>query len=78
MKENKWLRLVDDFNDNEHDQIINLFGDIETFFESLKGKDLLHLIDPEADGNEVWINDWLVYLYNSDHKESFYTYVTSF
>lgn len=78
MKQNKWLRLVDDFNDNEHDQIINLFGDIETFFESLKGKDLLHLIDPEADGNEQWINEWLIYLYNSDHKESFYMYVTNF
>jgi hypothetical protein len=78
MKQNKWLRLVDDFNDNEHDQIINLFGDIETFFEMLKRKDLLHLIDPEADGSEHWINEWLLYLYNSDHKESFYIYVTNF
>jgi len=78
MKENRWLRLVDDFNDNEHDQIIDLFGDIETFFEALKGKDLLHLIDPESDGNENWVNDWLLYLYNAGHKESFYIYVTNF
>jgi hypothetical protein len=78
MKQHKWLRLVDDFNDNEHDQIINLFGDVESFFEVLKSKDLLHLIDPEADGNEEWINNWLLYLYNSDHKESFYMYVTSY
>ena len=78
MKQRKWLRLVDDFNDNEHDQIINLFGDVESFFEVLKSKDLLHLIDPEADGNEEWINNWLLYLYNSDHKESFYMYVTNY
>jgi hypothetical protein len=78
MKQHKWLRLVDDFNDNEHDQIINLFGDIESFFEVLKGKDLLHLIDPEADGNEQWINNWLIYLYKSDYKELFYSYVTSY
>ncbi len=78
MKQRKWLRLIDDFNDNEHDQIINLFGDVESFFEVLKSKDLLHLIDPEADGNEQWINNWLLYLYNSDHKESFYMYVTNY
>jgi len=77
-KQRKWLRLVDDFNDNEHSQIIDLFGDIESFFDILKNKDLLHLIDPEADGNENWINGWLLYLYTSDYKESFYMYVTSF
>jgi hypothetical protein len=76
MKQHKWLRLVDDFNDNDHEQIINLFGDIDTFFEALKGKDLLHLIDPEADGNEDWINEWLLYMYEEGNKESFYTYVT--
>ena len=76
MKQNKWLRLVDDFNDNDHEQIINLFGDVDTFFEALKGKDLLHLIDPEADGNEDWINEWLLYMYEVGNKESFYTYVT--
>ena len=75
MKQHKWLRLVDDFNDNDHEQIINLFGDVDTFFEALKGKDLLHLIDPEADGNEDWINEWLLYMYEVGNKESFYTYV---
>jgi len=75
MKQHKWLRLVDDFNDNDHEQIINLFSDIDTFFEALKGKDLLHLIDPEADGNEDWINEWLLYMYEVGNKESFYTYV---
>jgi hypothetical protein len=78
MKQHKWLRLLDDFNDNDHEQIINLFGDIDTFFEALKGKDLLHLIDPEADGNEDWINEWLLYMYESGHKESFYIYVTDY
>jgi hypothetical protein len=78
MKQHKWLRLVDDFNDNDHEQIINLFGDVDTFFEALKGKDLLHLIDPEADGNEDWINEWLLYMYEVGNKESFYTYVTDY
>jgi hypothetical protein len=78
MKHRKWLELIDDFNDNEREKINSLFGSVETFFEILRNKDLLHLIDPEAYNNEDWINEWLLYLYNSDHKESFYTYVTTF
>jgi hypothetical protein len=78
MKHRKWLELIDDFNDNETEKINSLFGSVETFFEILRNKDLLHLIDPESVNNEDWINEWLLYLYNSDHKESFYMYVTTF
>lgn len=78
MKQNAWLRLVNDFNDNDHDSIIDNFGDIESFFEILKKKDLFHLIDPEADGSEYWVNTYLIYLYDSDYKEMFYDYVISY
>lgn len=78
MKNRKWLELIDDFNDNDTEKINSLFGNIETFFQILEKKDLLHLIDPEADNHEDWINEWLLYLYNSGRKESFYMYVTTF
>ncbi len=70
--------MIDNFNDNEQDQIIDLFGGINSFFEILKSKDLLHLIDPEADSNPDWVNDWLIYIYESDYKELFYSYVVSY
>jgi hypothetical protein len=77
-KQRKWLRMIDDFNDNEQDQIIDLFGDINSFFEILKSKDLLHLIDPEVDNSSDWVNDWLIHIYESDYKELFYSYVVSY
>jgi hypothetical protein len=77
-KQRRWLRMIDDFNDNEQDQIIDLFGDINSFFEILKSKDLLHLIDPEVDNSSDWVNDWLIHIYESDYKELFYSYVVSY
>lgn len=77
MRQHSWLRLIDDFNDNEHEFIISNFGDVQTFFEVLKNKDLFHLIDPEADGSEHWQNDYLLHVYNYD-KQSFYVYVSNF
>lgn len=77
MKQRAWLKLIDDFNDNEHDFIIDNFGEIETFFEVLKKKDLFHLIDPEVDGSEAWINEYLLYMYIYN-KESFYNYVVNY
>ena len=74
MKQRAWLRMVDDFNDNEHDFIIDNFGNLDTFFELLKKKDLFHLIDPEVSGSEDWINEYLLYMY-SYNKEVFYDYV---
>lgn len=77
MKQHKWLRLIDDFNDNEHDFIIDNFGDVQSFFETLKSKDLFHLIDPEANGSEYWVNEYLIYL-SKDHRETFFNYILSY
>lgn len=77
MKQHAWLRLIDDFNDGETDFIYNNFENFETFFEVLKKKDLFHLIDPEADSDSEWINNYLIYMYSYD-KQSFYSYVSNY
>lgn len=78
MKQQHWLRLVNDFNDNDHDFILDNFGDVESFFELLINKDLFHLIDPEANGSEDWVNKYLLYLHSSGRKEMFYDYVVNY
>lgn len=78
MKQQHWLRLVNDFNDGDHDFILDNFGNIESFFELLINKDLFHLIDPEANGSEDWVNKYLLYLHSSGRKEMFYNYVVSY
>jgi len=63
--------LINDFNDGDFDNIIQYFGDYQTFFEVLKRRNKLSEIDMSSHYIDEVENELLIYLYES-HKDKFY------
>lgn len=64
------LDIVNDFNDGDLD-VENLFNDYETFFNILKRRGMMSLINPSGRGSEDWQNEYLIWLYDND-RQKFY------
>ncbi len=63
---------LEDFNNGEFDKWLQVFGSYDVWFRLLKKRGLLDEIDPHnASDHEVWQNEYLLWLYESD-KESYY------
>lgn len=63
--------LIDNFNDGEFDNIIQYFGDYETFFNVIKKRNKMSEIDMSSHYIDDVENEILIYLYGSD-KNKFY------
>ena len=59
------LDLVNDFNNGDL-EVEKYFNDYETFFNVLKKRNLMHLIDPTGQDSESWQNEYLIWLYGYD------------
>jgi hypothetical protein len=69
---------LEDFNNGEFDKWLQIFGSYDVWFRLLKKRGLLDEIDPHnTSDHEVWQNEYLLWLYESD-KESYYKWVVRF
>ena len=69
---------LEDFNNGEFDKWLQVFGSYDIWFRLLKKRGLLDEIDPHnTSDHEVWQNEYLLWLYESD-KESYYKWVGRF
>jgi hypothetical protein len=69
---------LEDFNNGEFDKWLQVFGSYDIWFRLLKKRGLLDEIDPHnTSDHEVWQNEYLLWLYESD-KESYYKWVVRF
>jgi len=69
---------LDDFNNGEFDKWLQVFGSYDIWFRLLKKRGLLDEVDPHnASDNEVWQNEYLLWLYEDD-KASYYKWVGKF
>ena len=69
---------LEDFNNGEFDKWLQVFGSYDIWFRLLKKRGLLDEVDPHnASDNEVWQNEYLLWLYEDD-KASYYKWVGKF
>lgn len=69
--------FVEMFNNGELD-VVKYFNDYDTWFSILKKKGMMSEIDPHnASDNEVWQNEYLLWLYEND-KENYYKWIQKF
>ena len=62
------------FNNNDLD-VVNFFGDYETFFNILKKRGLMSEVDPKnAVGSDDWQNEYLLWSYDND-RENYYKWM---
>jgi hypothetical protein len=63
--------LINDFNNGDFDNIIQYFGDYQTFFEVLKRRNRVSELDMSSQYIDDVENELLLYLYETD-KDKFY------
>ena len=69
---------LEDFNNGEVDKWLQVFGSYDVWFRLLKKRGLLGEVDPHnASDNEVWQNEYLLWLYEDD-KSNYYKWVEKF
>lgn len=60
------LDIIDDFNSGWAEIVDDYFGGYENFFNVLKRRNLLHLIDPNGAHSDEWQSEFFLYLMEND------------
>ncbi len=60
------LDIINDFNSGEGGIVNDYFGGYENFFNVLKRRNLLHLIDPNGAYSDEWQSEFFLYLMEND------------
>jgi hypothetical protein len=60
------LDIIDDFNSGAGGIVDEYFGGYENFFNVLKRRNLLHLIDPNGAYSDEWQSEFFLYLMEND------------
>ena len=69
-------KVLEKFLNGETD-IIDYFGDLDTFFDTLKKKNIYHKIDLEKIDSDEFQNEFLLWLFEND-RQKYYYYIKKF